>query len=423
MDEKQLRRHLIRLYTITVALTLAVVFAVITLLSVRETRQKDREQFFVLFTAIAERLQTGPSLSHSQLREYERQNGMLFSITDSGALLSYNGDDSPERGRLLGVAEELARGEGLDINMLPLTSQRRTSSVFSFSFDGRSYFAAASVIPTVSSYRTLIAAQEISDEWSWSYALYVAAYLLSVFVLYLVGIRLIDRALRPAVESRTRQTEFIAAASHELRSPLAVIQANADTVAELPEHSREAARTITAECERMSRLISDMLLLASTDAKNWPVTLAPVELDTLLIDVYEAYAPVCRRRGFRLALSLPDEPMPTVEGDAQRLSQVLGILIDNAMNYGEDAENKEIALSVQPRKGRLCVRVTDHGAGIPDEQKPHIFERFYRGDSSRKTKQHFGLGLAIAKELVTLNNGSIAVADTAGGGSTFSIVL
>lgn len=423
MDERQIRSRLVRLYIITTALTLAVVFVATTLLSVREVRQKDREGFFVRFTAIAEKLQTEPSLRHSLLKEYEQENRMTFAATDSGLSLQYNSGDAPARSELLEKIRALALSEGLDITILPLTTQRRTSPIFQFQYDGKSYFGAASVIPIQNSFRTLVAAQEVNDGWNWRFGFYGIAYLISVLILSLVGIWLIDKALRPAMESRIRQTEFVAAASHELRSPLAVIQANAATVADMPDHSLAAAEAISAECARMSRLISDMLLLASADAKNWPVTLAPLEPDTLLLNVYEAYLPVCAKRGFRLELDLPEEPLPKIEGDAERLSQVLGILLDNAMNYSEAAAQKSITLAAQVQRERLFVNVIDHGAGIPDEQKPHIFDRFYRGDRSRKTKQHFGLGLAIAKELILLHNGRITVSATPGGGSTFTIIF
>lgn len=423
MDEDRLRTRLMRLYIATTALTLAVVFAAITLLSVREAQQKNRESFLALFTAIAENLQTEPSLRHSLLRGYEQENRMIFAVADAGRSMQYNGADTERREALLEKVRLRALEEGVDITAPPLTAQRRTSPVIRFQQGSETYLGAASVIPINKTFRTLVAAQVINTESNWRFAIYPFAYLTSLLMLSLVGIWLIDKALRPAVESRVRQTEFVAAASHELRSPLAVIQANAATVAKMPSHALTAAETISGECARMSRLISDMLLLASADAKNWPVTLATMEMDTLLLNVYEAFLPVCAKRGFRLNLTLPEEPLPKIQGDSQRLAQTLGILLENAMDYSESAERKFITLAVHLQKDRPVIRVVDHGPGVPDEQKPHIFDRFYKGDSSRKTKQHFGLGLAIAKELILLHNGSIAVWDTPGGGSTFTIIL
>lgn len=424
MDEKGLRTRLIRLYTVTTALILAAVFAAFMLLSLREARQREKDNFFALFTAVAESLQTDFTVSHSTLRRYEQNSQMYFWAADAGNALQYNSGDEAMRIRLLERIVALAKEDGLDITAVPLTSQRRTSPVFQLWHEGTYYYGAVSVIPIQSTFRTLVATKKAAAPWqSWQPAIYGAGYLLSVLLLSLLGARLIDKALRPAVESRARQTEFIAAASHELRSPLAVIRANAATIIELPERAATAAATIDSECGRLSKLIGDMLLLASTDAKNWPVTLSPMEPDTLLLNVYEAYVPVCGKRGFHLALSLPEGPLPQIKGDAERLSQVLGILLDNAMNYSETAENKSIALNAYMEKERLVISVVDHGAGIPNGQKPHVFDRFYRGDRARSEKQHFGLGLAIAKELVALHGGSITVVDTPGGGSTFVVKI
>lgn len=423
MDEKRLRSRLVRLYISTTALTLAVVFTAITLLSIREARQKNKESFLAFFTATAEMLQTQTSLQHSLLRGYEQENQMVFAIADAGHSMQYNGGDTERRETLLEKVRLFALEAGVDITTVPLTAQRRTSPVFQFEHEGKTYLGAASVIPINKTFRAMVAAQMVNTEWNWRFVIYLFAYLASLLILSLIGIWLIDKALRPALESRMRQTEFVAAASHELRSPLAVIQANSATVASVPSHALKAAEAISGECERMSRLISDMLLLASTDAKNWPVTLAPMEADTLLLNLYESFLPVCAKRGFRINLTLPEDSLPKIRGDSQRLAQTLGILLENAMDYSESTQQKIITLTAHLWKERLVIRVVDHGSGIPDEKKPYIFDRFYKGDISRKTKQHFGLGLAIAKELILLHNGSIDVSDTPGGGSTFTIIL
>ncbi len=424
MDETRLRSWLIRLYVATTAVILAAVFTFVTLLSLREAQQRDKENFFALFTAIAEKLQTEYTLRHSFLREYEQNYRLYINIADSGEASQYNSEDDATHLALFQKTTELAYNEGIDITAIPLTGQRRTSSVLPFRYSGKPYYGTVSVIPIKESFRTLIVVQRVDTGWQvWKYATYILGYLTSVLLLSLVGRKLIDRALRPAIESRRRQTEFIAAASHELRTPLTVIQANTATIAAMPERTAAAVETIANECSRMARLLSDMLLLASADAKNWPVTLAPMEADTMLLNVYEAYLPVCVKRGFRLELKLPEAPLPGIRGDAERLSQVLGILLDNALDYGETAHNKSIELSAYADKSKLIIDVIDHGMGISDDQKQHIFERFYRGDRARMAKRHFGLGLAIAKELITLHEGELAVLDTSGGGSTFRIFL
>lgn len=422
MEERKLRSHLIRIYVVTIAAILAAMLAVVLLLSAREIDQKSKESFQTLMTAICDELQNGNVVSHSELHRLEQRNNLLLRIGDNGDILLYNSSDNFDKTALLSRVEAAALQEGYDVESLPLTSGRRTSAVDIFYEGGARYLGAVSIIPTENSYRTVTLAQRLDMFGIGRYALYCASYLAGVLLLSAVGIRLIDRALMPAIESRKRQTQFIAAASHELRSPLAVISANA---AALPEGAREsaAAGIIGAECERMSRLIGDLLLLASVDAQVWTVAPEPLELDTLLLDRYEAYAPLFQKNGYKLSLLLPEGAIAPVRADGERLKQVLAILLENALAYGATNENSSVELTVSSRRQRVVICVVDHGAGLTAEQKAHVFDRFYRGDVSRRDKQHFGLGLSIASELVSLHNGALDVLDTPGGGCTFRMML
>jgi signal transduction histidine kinase len=220
-------------------------------------------------------------------------------------------------------------------------------------------------------------------------------------------------------ESRRRQTEFIAAASHELKSPLSVIRANASASLIEPQRAEHFIEGIDKECERLSNLIEDMLLLASADANNWKVNKEIIDMDTLLIDTYDTFCPFCSEHGKELRLELQEEMLPSVEGDAIRIKQILAILIDNAVCYSKERDS--IIIRTFVIKNHLYIEIEDHGTGIDQNKKLEVFERFYREDKSRKDKNHFGLGLSIAKELVELQEGSISVKDTSGGGATFSV--
>ena len=422
MEERKLRTHLIRIYVVTIAGILAAMLAVVLLLSARELEQKNRESFQTLVTAICDDLQNGNVVSHSSLRKLESENNLMLRISDNGKTLLYNNSDGSVKQALLTQAEDTARAQGYDVGKLPLSNGRRTSPPAEFREDGARYLSGVSIVPTKDGYRTLTAVQWIDRAGIWPSLLYCLSYLAGVSLLGWVGARLIDRALQPAVESRIRQKQFIAAASHELRSPLAVIAANA---AILPENAREsaAAGVITTECGRMSRLIGDLLLLASADANTWTVQLEPLELDTLLLNVYEAHAPVYRTNGCTLRLDLPEDALPHVRGDGERFKQVLGILLDNALAYGVTSEHRTVELTAIAQRQRAVICVVDHGAGLDSAQKARVFDRFFRGDSSRGSKEHFGLGLSIARELVALQKGTLELLDTPGGGCTFRITL
>lgn len=423
MEERKLRAHLIRIYVVTIALILAGILVAILMLSVRDLEQKSEYSFSTLMTALGDELQTDNVVRHSELRQMEQENHLLIRVGDNGKTLLYNSMDSNEKGDLLAKAENAAREVGYDTQSLPLTNARRTSPILNISEDGTRYLGAVCVIPLAKGYRTLTVVQQQEATISGSILLYSVLFIGGVLLFGGVGVLLIDRALLPALESRKRQKQFIAAASHELRSPLAVISANAETLSPDTREAEVAVGIITAECARMSRLIGDLLLLASADAESWAMTAEPLELDTLLMNVYESYAPLYQKSGCSLSLLLPEEELPQIRGDGGRIQQVLGILLENALSYGMTQENRSVTLSVAPLRQRVCISVIDHGVGLTAEQKARVFDRFYRADTARKEKQHFGLGLSIAKELVSLHKGSLDVQDTPGGGCTFRVLL
>ncbi len=422
MEERKLRAHLIRIYVVTIAVILAALLAAILLLSAREIERKSRESFTTLLTAIGDGLQTNNIVRHSELRQLEQENRLVLRVGDNGKTLLYNSMDSSEKSDLLTQIELDAQSLGYDTQSLPLTNARRTSPIREYSESGVRYLGAVSILPLSSGYRTLTIAQRLDATWSASVLFYIAFYLFGALLLSGVGVLLIDRALLPALESRKRQKQFIAAASHELRSPLAVIATNA---AVLPQSAREsaAAGVITAECGRMSRLIGDLLLLANADANAWTVQPELLELDTLLLNVYEAYEPLFQKKGYQLNVSLPEGALNPARADGERLKQVLGILLDNALAYGVTSEHRSVELTLAAQRQRAVICVVDHGAGLTAEQKAHVFDRFYRGDIARGDKQHFGLGLSIAAELIALHKGTLDVVDTPGGGCTFRVTL
>ena len=230
------------------------------------------------------------------------------------------------------------------------------------------------------------------------------------------------RMITPLEKSRQEQTEFIAAASHELRSPLAVILSGISAMKKAdPKEQEHFLSVIEKEGTRMSLLINDMLSLSNADNHSWKMHPVFCELDTLLLDTYEKYEPLMQDHHMKFFIELPEEEIPPCPCDPERISQVLGILLDNAISYVP--ENGKIILSLSQTETHFLIRVKDNGPGIPDSAKTSVFRRFYRADSARNNRQHFGLGLCIAYEIISLHKGTISVLDTPGGGSTFQISL
>lgn len=228
------------------------------------------------------------------------------------------------------------------------------------------------------------------------------------------------RALVPIRDSLRRQREFAADASHELRTPLAVIRAS---VEHLRRHRRRSVESVgsaledvEAEVGRLTRLVEDLLLLARADS-------GAIELERQQIDLADVAAdalpPLAKLAGERnVSLVLDPLPAPTV-GDAGRLRQVVGILVDNAVRHSP-AEGHVIVRTLADRSGAELV-VEDEGPGVRPEDVPRIFDRFWRAAGAPAGGT--GLGLAIARWIVERHGGSIAVEAAGPRGARFTVRL
>lgn len=253
--------------------------------------------------------------------------------------------------------------------------------------------------------------------------MYLAIWIVTLLCVSLVSRFLLKKALEPTERVMQSQKEFVASASHELKAPLAVIVANVENMQHEAQNEglQGNLKVIDSECMRMSRLIKDMLLLASSDAEKWTIHTSEVNVDTLLISLYEAYEPRCMKKKIKLTLDLGEELLPVIMTDKERLFQLLSIYLDNALHYSP--EGKEIQIRVDMSSKELTFWIVDHGIGVEEKAKPFIFDRFYCADQSHTDKSHFGLGLSIAKELARMLQGKIGMEDTPGGGASFFFTL
>jgi len=245
----------------------------------------------------------------------------------------------------------------------------------------------------------------------------------SVFLFIIFLSRILTRiTVKPTEQAMQSQKDFIAAVSHECKAPLAAILSSAEMIAAIPDTPdavKDHTHVIDLEVSRMSRLIGDLLLLSSLDAGNWSFHIEEINIDTLLINLYTKYEQICRKKNILLQLNIPDECCPPFYSDADRLNQIISIFLDNAFFYSPP--ESEISLNASVEKNELVITIIDHGIGISDKDKHFIFNRFYQCDKSRTQREHFGLGLSIANELVNRLEGKIQLFDTTGGGCTFKI--
>lgn len=232
------------------------------------------------------------------------------------------------------------------------------------------------------------------------------------------------------IESGFRQvSQFTANASHELRTPVAIIRSTAEVAllhpaaAETPE--RHALRRILRQSERSSQLLDDMLRLARLDAGTDVIRRQPIDLKMNMQDALSAFFAPGQPAPLSITWNTPASPA-FIEGDESHLRRLWTILFDNALKYSAPGGRLEIHIHAEP-SGPVVCSVHDSGCGIPTEDLPNIFERFYRADKSRTSNAAspggFGLGLSLARQICEAHGTTIHAESTPGLGSTFSVTF
>lgn len=217
------------------------------------------------------------------------------------------------------------------------------------------------------------------------------------------------------------QRRFIADVGHELRTPLTVIKGNVDLMRRLNCTDDESMDSIESEVDRLTRMVGDLLLLAQAESGKLPLAKNLVEMDSLVLEVLNQMRVLAKDR---LRMTLGEFDQVLVCGDEDRLKQVLVNLIGNAIQY--TPIGGEVVVGVGKLENRARITVTNNGPGIPAEDLPHIFERFYRGEKSRTRSRDgkgFGLGLSIAYWIVRNHGGIIEVSSKETSGTTFCVWL
>ncbi|MCC6298204.1 MAG: HAMP domain-containing protein [Anaerolineales bacterium] len=218
----------------------------------------------------------------------------------------------------------------------------------------------------------------------------------------------------------TSQQRLLADVSHELRTPLTVIKGNVDLMRRMKNLDDESLTSIDQEAGRLSRLVGGLLLLAQAESGQLALVQKPVELDLLVTEVFQEMSVLA---GSKVCLHLNEIDQVVIHGDRDRLKQVFINLVANAIQY--TPSGGDIFLSLERIKDQARIICRDTGAGIPAEDLPHIFERFYRAERSRTRDKAtgFGLGLSIANWIVEQHGGRIEVNSKEGQGTAFAIWL
>ena len=233
-----------------------------------------------------------------------------------------------------------------------------------------------------------------------------------------------------AERANESRRELVVNVSHELRTPLASIQAHVESLTP-PEGGRPSPadterylNVIARETERLSSLVDDLLVVSGADSGGLRLTRGPVSLADVVDHVHSALAPMARReRRVTLVKSLPEQTLPPVVADRDRLIQVLMNLVRNGCAYTQEGGIVSIEAAAAANGG-VNVSVSDTGMGIPPDELERVFERFYRTDASRaRSTGGFGLGLSIARDLIEAMGGSLTAESQVGVGSRFTVWL
>jgi signal transduction histidine kinase len=254
---------------------------------------------------------------------------------------------------------------------------------------------------------------------------YVYAIGLLLILASTVGLWAVYRTVAVAVDFSERRSNFAAAVSHELKTPLTAIRMYGemlrDGMVSDEAKEKEYSATITAEAERLTRLIQNVLEFSKLERGTHQLDLVRGSLGEPLREVLRILAPHARSQGFVLALDL-EEALPAVRFDPDAFQQILFNLIDNAFKYATAADTKRVDLSARRVEGGVEVRVRDYGPGVAREHRPHLFDAFYRGEKelTRRTRGA-GIGLALVQSLAKQMNAAVSARNRPEGG--FEVAL
>ncbi|MDE6313107.1 MAG: HAMP domain-containing histidine kinase [Lachnospiraceae bacterium] len=431
-DFRKLRKQMTLFSAIITGAILLALSAACLFFAESSNKRNSYASFLKESNTVILQLQSASAISHQWLNQLHNNSSFLIYLYDNGNPLYYqvlqnvNGEDS-KNSLTDSVISYVKDTYYLDIfqnsnSLFPIHEE------FTFQdTSGMSYYVSAGLVPKTGGTLSFLILFPLSHQQQQILSLHLFIGIADILCLLLLTVFawiFSGKMLVPLVENKRKQTQFVAAASHELRTPLTVILSALEAAekTDSPEKQQHFCKLMKEEGKRMQRLISDMLLLANSDSKHFQVQRKLCQPDEILLNVYEKYENPASDKQIGLQIALPPNEVPDCFCDMERIIQLLSILLDNALSYTPAGGKVKLSLTVTAHK-KIRFYVADTGMGIPTEEKKHIFERFYRADSSHTKKEHFGLGLSIAKEIVDAHKGSIWVEDNVGRGTVFVVEI
>lgn len=417
---EQLRKKL----TIFLASVIALILIVMASLLLRTVIQEYTNSSYASYSKDANLLysylEQSNSIDMSILNEYKANNINIDILRSGNAVMSTN--SFKDNSSILALETPYNQPRYWDDYYSAINRGNSYRRFYTVSYNHIKYWNSYSVVNIGGTYytvHTLFNNKIITNYKIKMSILFFVVTLAAILLLAVFSYFFIIKVLAPVKDAYEKQDLFIAVASHELKTPLTIVKSCLSGLSENNQSSEENdyITTATGECGRMTDMINNLLTFADIK-KSGKDNFKNSHPEDVLIDCYSRFEAVALQKELNFTVSLPEEPLPLISMDRDRMLQCLSILVDNAISCTSAGQ---ITLSVSLCDTHLCYRVADTGHGISDEDRPHIFETFYHRRNTPAT--HFGLGLSIAKSIVDLHNAELTVADNEPQGSVFTIMF
>ena len=417
---EQLRKKL----TIFLASVIALILIVMASLLLRTVIQEYTNSSYASYSKDANLLysylEQSNSIDMSILNEYKANNINIDILRSGNVVMSTN--SFKDSSSILALETPYNQPRYWDDYYSAINRGNSYRRFYTVSYNHMKYWNSYSVVNIGGTYytvHTLFNNKIITNYKIKMSILFFVVTLTAILLLAVFSYFFIINVLAPVKDAYEKQDLFIAVASHELKTPLTIVKSSLRGLSENNPSSEENdyITTATGECGRMTDMVNNLLTFADIK-KSGKDNFKNSHPEDVLIDCYNRFEAVALQKELNFTVSLPEEPLPLIPMDRDRMLQCLSILVDNAISCTSAGQ---ITLSVSLCDKHLCYRVVDTGHGISDEDKPHIFETFYHRRNTPAT--HFGLGLSIAKSIADLHNAELTVADNEPNGSVFTIMF
>lgn len=420
---KKLHIKLVLLYTGITGVILALCLAITFFLSCRQYIENQNSQIKNQIESFQNKTIANQRIDNHELQDLEEQIHGAVLILENGTPFLHQHYKKQISDAMLEGLIRFVHGDRSNELSSSMNDWYTTEFVYR---DSTASFQVFYYIQDTTTQIEIFAVQDLSYRNSFiqrQAIFYGALLFLGVSLLAIINWWLIRMVLRPVESSVRQQKEFVAAAGHELKTPLASIRAGLDVLQKHMASSPEVEGVFYAtqsEALRMSHLVQELLLLANSDMQARKVTLTNLEPDTFCLQLYEKYQFYAKQQEHPLRLKIEDTIYPEIHANEEALTQIGSIFISNAISHTQEKTPIDICCRLL-NNGAVELGIRDYGAGIALEDLSKVFDRFYRADQSRSTSDHYGLGLSVAKSLAELQSLQIGVRNMPDGGAMFFV--